>query len=39
MLVGMNELGFDRGYRGTSKDKGRMVDPSYNQYSGERRGR
>ena len=39
MLVGMNELGFDRGYRGTSKDKGHMGDVSYNQYEGERRGR
>ena len=47
MLVGMNELGFDRGYRGTSKEKNRMMnDINYgggcgvgSGGNGERRGR
>lgn len=39
MLVGMNELGFDRGYRGTSKEKNRINDMNYNGVGLERRGR
>ena len=44
MLVGMNELGFDRGYRGTNKEKDRMMnDINYGGGNGagndERRGR
>ena len=38
MLVGMNELGFDCGYRGTSKEKNRITSDVNYQY-GERRGR
>ena len=38
MLVGMNELGFDCGFRGASKEKDRIAgDVNYQHF--ERRGR